>query len=35
MTQYLLSVWHDEDYSDVDVTSDDMQRSPPRSTPST
>ena len=26
MAQYLLSVWHDDDYSDQDVTSDDMQR---------
>ncbi|HEX5615936.1 MAG TPA: YciI family protein [Acidimicrobiia bacterium] len=26
MAQYLLSVWHDDDYSDNDVTSDDMQR---------
>ena len=27
MAQYLLSVWHDEDFSlDVDMTSDDMQR---------
>ena len=26
MTQYLLSVWHDEDYSDVDFESEDMQR---------
>jgi hypothetical protein len=26
MTQYLLSVWHDEDYSDVDVGSEDMAR---------
>jgi hypothetical protein len=25
MTQYLMSVWHDEDY-DVDVTSDETQR---------
>jgi len=26
MAQYLLSVWHDDDYSDEDVKSDDMQR---------
>ncbi len=26
MTQYLLSVWHDDDYSDVDVESADVQR---------
>ena len=30
MTQYLLSVWHDEDYSDVDVESEDMQRIAPQ-----
>ena len=26
MPQYLLSVWHDDDYGDVDFSSDDMQR---------
>ena len=26
MPQYLLSVWHDDDYSDTDITSDEMQR---------
>jgi hypothetical protein len=26
MPQYLLSVWHDEDYSNLDWSSDDMQR---------
>ena len=26
MPQYLISVWHDDDYSDVDYTSADMQR---------
>jgi hypothetical protein len=26
MPQYLLSVWHDDDYSDLDFTSADMQR---------
>ena len=26
MPQYLLSVWHDDDYSDVDFNSDQMQR---------
>jgi hypothetical protein len=26
MPQYLLSVWHDDDYSDVDFTTPDMQR---------
>ena len=32
MPQYLLSVWHDEPYGDIDFTSPDMQRrSAPRS----
>jgi hypothetical protein len=26
MPQYLLSVWHDDDYGDVDFSSPDMQR---------
>ena len=26
MPQYLLSVWHDEPYDDLDLTSSDMQR---------
>jgi hypothetical protein len=26
MSQYLLSVWHDNDYSDLDFESPDMQR---------
>jgi len=26
MPQYLLSVWHDDDYSEPDFTSDEMQR---------
>jgi hypothetical protein len=26
MAQYLLSVWHDEDYSDIDWSSADVQR---------
>jgi hypothetical protein len=26
MPQYLLSVWHEDDYSDVDFNSDQMQR---------
>jgi hypothetical protein len=26
MPQYLISVWHDGDYSDTDYSSDDMQR---------
>ena len=26
MPQYLLSVWHDEPYDDIDFTSPDMQR---------
>lgn len=26
MAQYLMSVWHDDDYSDIDPTSDDVQR---------
>jgi hypothetical protein len=26
MPQYLLSVWHDDDYSDIDFDSPDMQR---------
>ena len=26
MPQYVISVWHDEDYSDVDFASADMQR---------
>ena len=26
MPQYLISVWHDDDYSNIDYTSDDMQR---------
>jgi hypothetical protein len=26
MPQYLLSVWHDDDYSDLDYSADDMQR---------
>ena len=26
MPQYLLSVWHDDDYGDIDFTSPDMQR---------
>ncbi len=26
MPQYLMSVWHDDDYSDQDVTSEEMQR---------
>ena len=26
MPQYLLSVWHDDDYSDLDFSSSDMQR---------
>jgi hypothetical protein len=26
MPQYLLSVWHDDDYADTDVSSEDMQR---------
>ena len=26
MPQYLLSVWHDDDYSDLDFNSPDMQR---------
>ena len=26
MPQYLLSVWHDDDYSDLDFASPDMQR---------
>jgi hypothetical protein len=26
MAQYLLSVWHDDDYSDLDFTSADAQR---------
>ena len=26
MPQYLLSVWHDDDYGDVDFTSPEMQR---------
>jgi hypothetical protein len=26
MAQYLLSVWHDDDYSDLDFTSPDAQR---------
>jgi hypothetical protein len=26
MPQYLLSVWHDDDYSDLDYTSDEFQR---------
>lgn len=26
MTQYLMSVWHDDDYGDIDYTSDDTQR---------
>jgi hypothetical protein len=26
MPQYLLSVWHDDDYGDIDFASDDMQR---------
>jgi hypothetical protein len=26
MPQYLLSVWHDEPYDDIDFTSDEMQR---------
>jgi hypothetical protein len=30
MPQYLLSVWHDNDYSDVDFTSPDMQRIGPK-----
>ena len=34
MPQYLLSVWHDEDY-DVDFSTPDAQRQWPRSAPST
>jgi hypothetical protein len=30
MPQYLLSVWHDDDYSDVDFNSPDMQRIGPK-----
>lgn len=26
MPQYLLSVWHDDDYSDLDFNSEEMQR---------
>jgi len=26
MPQYLLGVWHDDDYADLDVSSPDMQR---------
>jgi hypothetical protein len=26
MPQYLISVWHDDDYSNTDYSSDDMQR---------
>ena len=26
MPQYLLSVWHDDDYGDIDFTSDEVQR---------
>lgn len=26
MPQYLISVWHDDDYSDTDYTSDQMER---------
>jgi len=26
MTQYLISVWHDDDYSDLDFASDEAQR---------
>ena len=34
MPQYLMSVWHDDDY-DVDFSSPDAQRLSPRSPPST
>jgi hypothetical protein len=30
MAQYLLSVWHDDDYSDVDFESEEMQRIGPK-----
>ena len=30
MPQYLISVWHDDDYSDVDFNSEDMQRIGPK-----
>ena len=30
MPQYLLSVWHDDDYGDVDFNSPDMQRIGPK-----
>ena len=26
MPQYLISVWHDDDYSDIDYTDDEFQR---------
>jgi hypothetical protein len=34
MAQYLLSVWHDDEY-DLDFTTEDMQRIGPKVEPST